>query len=101
MPRWARLTSPGFGTLPPPINPAPDMVWCGERKGLSRIKPCRASISLPAALKIFVTSSASLSDKAGRIPGSRLIIMVLPVPGGPISNILCIPAAAIVSARFT
>ncbi|RJX18442.1 MAG: recombinase family protein [Desulforudis sp.] len=32
-PLWARDTSPGLGMWPPPIRPASEMVWCGERKG--------------------------------------------------------------------
>lgn len=32
-PRCAKLTSPGRGMLPPPINPAWLMVWCGARNG--------------------------------------------------------------------
>ena len=33
-PLCARLTSPGRGVpIPPPINPASEMVWWGERKG--------------------------------------------------------------------
>ncbi|MOA62700.1 hypothetical protein D3C78_1881980 [compost metagenome] len=65
------------------------------------MSPLRTSFSLPAALNILVTSSDSLSPSSGRMPGRRLISIVLPVPGGPIRTILCIPAAAIISARFT
>ena len=32
-PLWASDTSPGRGIMPPPISPASEMVWCGERKG--------------------------------------------------------------------
>ena len=32
-PLWARETSPGRGIMPPPMRPASEMVWWGERKG--------------------------------------------------------------------
>jgi len=32
-PLWASETSPGRGIMPPPISPASEMVWWGERKG--------------------------------------------------------------------
>jgi hypothetical protein len=32
-PLCASETSPGRGTIPPPIKPASEIVWCGERKG--------------------------------------------------------------------
>ena len=38
-PLWARLTSPGLGFCPPPIRPASEMVWCGDRKGRLRDEP--------------------------------------------------------------
>ena len=40
MPLCARLTSPGRGVpMPPPISPASEMVWCGERNGRSCSRP--------------------------------------------------------------
>ena len=33
MPLWAREISPGRGMVPPPISPASEMEWCGDRKG--------------------------------------------------------------------
>src|SRR5881227_610395 len=32
-PPCARLTSPGRGYEPPPIRPASEIVWCGDRNG--------------------------------------------------------------------
>ena len=46
-----------------------------------------------------MTSSASSKSSGGRIPASRLAIIVLPAPGGPTSSRLWPPAAAISSAR--
>ena len=37
-PLWASDTSPGRGTAPPPISPASEMVWCGERNGRTPTK---------------------------------------------------------------
>jgi len=37
-PLWERLTSPGLGICPPPMSPASEMVWWGERKGRTAIK---------------------------------------------------------------
>ena len=43
-PLCARLTSPGRGMpMPPPISPASEMVWCGERNGRSCSKPGAAA----------------------------------------------------------
>ena len=55
--------------------------------------------SVPATEWIRVTSSASSRVSGGRMPGRRRPSIVLPVPGGPASSMLCSPAAAISSAR--
>ena len=46
-----------------------------------------------------MTSSASSNVSGGRMPATRLAIIVLPEPGGPASSTLWPPAAAISSAR--
>src|SRR3989344_57196 len=40
-PRCARLISPGWGLLPPPIKPTKEVLWWGERNGRwrSRLPP--------------------------------------------------------------
>ncbi len=48
----------------------------------------------------FVSSIASSCVSGGRMPAILRASMVLPEPGGPISNTLCEPAAATSSARF-
>jgi hypothetical protein len=50
---------------------------------------------MPATEWIRVTSSASAGASGGKIPGSLRASIVFPVPGGPASNRLCPPAAAI------
>jgi hypothetical protein len=42
-------TSPGRGTAPPPINPASEIVWCGDRNGRVPTNPFAFS-STPATL---------------------------------------------------
>ena len=81
-PLCARLISPGFGILPPPIIEIPEIVWCGERNGLLMIKEVSFS-RFPAILCIFVVSSASSKVKSGKILGILLANMVLPDPGVP------------------
>jgi hypothetical protein len=46
-----------------------------------------------------ITSIASERSSGGRIDGKRCASIVLPVPGGPLSRLLWLPAAAIRSAR--
>ena len=92
-------TSPGRGMMPPPISPASEIVWCGERNGRTLTSPAAAS-STPATLWILVVSSASSKVSGGRMPETRLASMVLPEPGGPIIRMLCPPAQAISSARL-
>ena len=75
------------------------MVWCGARNGRV-VQSARPAPSSPATLCTLVVSSASSSDIAGRMPGRRRASMVLPDPGGPMSRMLCAPAAATSSARF-
>ena len=91
------MTSPGRGRPPPPTRPCAEIVWCGALKGRSRM---RAPEPRPAALCIWVISSASSRPGAGRMPGRRRASIVLPTPGGPTMSRLCPPAAAISSARF-
>ena len=52
----------------------------------------------PATLWIRVTAIASSRVSGGRIDVIRRASIVLPVPGGPQSRMLCPPAAAIVTA---
>jgi hypothetical protein len=98
-PLCASETSPGRGIMPPPISPASEMVWCGERNGRCVTSPCSAS-STPATEWILVVSSASSKLSGARIDGSRLASMVFPEPGGPIIRMLWPPAAATSSARL-
>ena len=90
------LAGPRRGS-PPPTRPCAEIVWCGARNGRSRISLPAAS---PAALCIWVISSASSSSGGGRRPGSRRASIVLPTPGGPTIRRLWPPAAAISSARL-
>ena len=82
-PLCARLISPGCGLLPPPTNATCEMVWWGARKGRWLIRLVSRLI-FPATLCIWVVSKLSDSDNGGRIEGSRLANMDLPLPGGPI-----------------
>src|SRR5262245_22866167 len=82
-PLCASDTSPGLGIAPPPIKPASEIVWCGDRKGRVLINPY-FSVS-PTTLWIFVDSRASSNSKGGRIVGIRFASIVFPEPGGPIS----------------
>src|ERR1035441_3666945 len=84
MPFCARLASPGRGMpAPPPIRPASEMVWWGERKGRSWRSPAPGP-RVPAMLWTLVVSMASSKVSGGRMPARRLASMVLPEPGGPI-----------------
>ena len=94
---WARLTSPGRGTVPPPIIAAADAPWCGARKGGAWTSP-EPGASVPATEWMRVTSRDSSCVRGGRMDGSRLPSIVLPVPGGPARRRLCDPAAASSSA---
>src|SRR5258705_73340 len=81
------------------IDPGPDVVWWGARKGLSRTSPCPAE-SRPATLHTAVISIASSRARGGRRVPRRRASMVLPAPGGPSISRLCPPAAAISRARL-
>jgi hypothetical protein len=59
-------------------------VWCGARNGLT--PHCRKSNPCALIEAMAAVSSASVSLSGGRMPGSRLASMVLPVPGGPINS---------------
>ena len=100
MPLCAKLISPGWGLAPPPVMAVMEMVWCGSRKGRFEINPPSLP-SLPATEWILVVSKLSPNDKGGRMEGRRLASMDLPLPGAPMSNMLCPPAAATSRARFT
>ena len=52
-------------------------------------------------LLVLVVSRLSPNVNGGRIEGRRLASMDFPLPGAPISRILCPPAAATSNARFT
>ena len=67
-PWWLKETSPGRGYDPPPIRPASEIVWCGERKGLVASRGVLGS-STPATEWILVVSSASSRERSGRIRG--------------------------------
>src|SRR5256886_12868620 len=54
-PLWARLTSPGRGTLPPPTSAASLAVWWGLRNGRSVISASRRA---PPAEWMAVRSEA-------------------------------------------
>ena len=75
------------------------MVWCGARKGRVRSSDEVAG-SVPATECTLVVSIASSKVRGGRMPGKRFASIDLPVPGGPISKMLCPPAAAISIARL-
>ncbi len=98
-PLWAREISPGRGMAPPPDNPAVEMVWWGERKGLLCSRDPPAS-NCPAIEWIMVASRASWKAMSGRMEGSRFAIMLLPEPGEPSSRMLWLPLAAISKARL-
>ena len=76
----ARLTSPGFEAAPPPVSATALAEWCGARKGLCAHQP--AAGKQPGNRVNFVVSSASSSERGGRMPGRRFASMLLPVPAG-------------------
>src|SRR5438445_3401471 len=86
-PPCARLTSPGRGYDPPPINPASEIVWCGARNG-RRATNDSPSGSTPATEWILIVSSASSRPILGRIVGRRRASIVFPEPGGPIIRVV-------------
>lgn len=72
------------------------MVRRAERTLRNHARPCKR----PATECILVTSSASSKVMSGMMVGRQRASMVLPVPGGPMSRMLCEPATAISTARF-
>src|SRR5439155_453814 len=98
-PRWASVTSPGWGGPPPPIRPETEIVWCGARNG-RRVMSAPGRGRSPATLQIAETSRTSSLESGGRIAARRRASMVLPPPGGPTRSRLWAPAAAISSARL-
>ena len=99
-PLCARLISPGLGVAPPPDMAAGDTGWCGALNGRWAMMGLDLPVS-PATEYISVHFSISSRVISGSMPGRRLLIMLLPAPGGPTSRILCPPAAAISMARLT
>ena len=97
-PLCARLTSPGFGIVPPPMSPASEIVWWGARKGRTATRGLPSI--LPATECIFVVSMASSKLISGRIVTMRWASMVLPEPGGPTMMRLWPPAEATSRARL-
>lgn len=95
----AKETSPGLGKLPPPMSPASEIVWCGERNG-RLVTMALSSVSVPAMLCTLVVSTASSKLNSGRIVVSLRASMVFPAPGGPFNKTLWLPLAAISSARL-
>ena len=86
-PPEARDISPGIGIAPPPTSAGADIVWCGERNGLTVTSPDSES-SVPDAECIFVTSTDSSKLIRGIIVGRRFASIDFPVPGGPTISIL-------------
>jgi len=66
---------------------AEEAFLCGDRKGRLVIKGKSVSSS-PAAEYTRVVSKISERFISGKIPGSLLASMVLPLPGGPIRIML-------------
>ena len=100
IPLCARLISPGCGKLPPPTIATCEIVWCGSRNGRWVINE-DPRCSFPATECILVVSKLSPNERGGRMDGSRLAIIDLPLPGAPIMIKLCPPAAATSKALFT
>ena len=98
-PRCARVISPGFGLLPPPIIPFADAVWWTALNGRFDISGSSWDNN-PQILYILVSSRASGNVKGGKIEGKHFAIRVFPEPGDPTISILCPPAAAISRAFF-
>src|SRR6185437_6947767 len=85
----------------PPPSRASDQPGRRDRVGGARngrSERSSAPESLPVTLWMRITSIASERLSGGRIDGRRWASIVLPVPGGPLSRLLCAPAAATVSA---
>ncbi len=99
-PLWAREISPGRGMAPPPARATAETVWWGLRKGRRERRGCFGSV-IPATDQTSVASKASRLVMSGRMEGRRRASMDFPAPGEPMSRMLCPPAAAISSARFT
>ena len=98
-PLFASDISPGLGFDPPPIRAVEDKEWCGERKGRWSSRGVSSCVS-PAIEYIFDVSIDSAWVIGGKIYGTLEASMLFPVPGGPMSNTLCSPAAAISKAFF-
>ena len=87
----ANEISPGLGSEPPPTNATADALWCGLRKG----RYCGlTNVGLFNNDAKMALSNISSGVKGGKIDGKRCANIDLPVPGGPIINRLCPPAAA-------
>src|SRR5699024_2461914 len=98
-PACAREIAPGRGRPgPPPTKAAVEAVWWGFSKGGVVRTPPRAS-NRPSTERIAETVWASWASSGGRMLGRREAIMVLPVPGGPVSSRWWAPAAATSAAR--
>ena len=98
-PWWASVASPGRGPdCRHRRSAAADAVWCGARNGGVRIRPACAGEHPGDRVDPRDLERAS-SSSGGRIPGSRRASIVFPIPGGPASSRLCLPAAAISSTR--
>ena len=96
---WARLISPGFACVHPPIILTALAVWCTTLNGLFLMIGFSWE-SIPVILYIFEISIDSSSVRSGRIVENALASIVFPLPGGPSMMMLCHPAAAISRARF-
>jgi hypothetical protein len=72
---------------PPPMRPASEIEWWGERKGRVVTRAALAG-SKPLIEWILVHSSASSKESGGRIVTIRFASIVLPEPGGPTSSTL-------------
>src|SRR5699024_308825 len=98
-PACAREIAPGWARPgPPPTTAAVEAVWWGFSKGGVVRSPPRAS-NRPSTERIAETVWASWASSGGRMLGRREAIMVLPVPGGPVSSRWWAPAAATSAAR--
>src|SRR5712691_8299673 len=67
---------------PPPIRPASETEWWGERKGRVVTSAALAG-KRPEMEWILVHSNASSKERGGRMLTIRFASMVLPEPGGP------------------
>ena len=64
MPRCAKVTSPGWGGLPPPISPETEIVWCGARNGRVVTTPLDGS---HVPLTFGISAAASGPDNASHM----------------------------------